>query len=43
MYTGGKLWNELPEFAQNFTIIESFKRNDKMYKLVVNSWQNRYT
>ena len=22
MYLGGKLWNELPEFVQNFTNIE---------------------
>ena len=43
MYMGGKLWNELPEFVQNSSNIESFKRNCRMYKLVINSWPNRYT
>ena len=43
MYMGGKLWNELPEFVQNSRNIESFKRNYRMYKLVINSWPNRYT
>ena len=38
----GKLRNELPEFVQNSTNNESFKRNYKMYKLVIISWQNRY-
>ena len=43
MYLGCKLWNELPESVQNSTNTESFTRNYKMYKLVINSWQNRYT
>ena len=43
MYMGGKLWNELPEFVQNSRNIEWFKRNYRMYKLVINSWPNRYT
>ena len=43
MYMGGKLWNELPEFVQNAKHIESFKRNHRMYKLVIDSWPNRYT
>ena len=43
VYMGGKLWNELPEFVQNSRNIESFKRNYRMYKLVINSWPNRYT
>ena len=43
MYMGGKLWNELPEFVQNSRNIESFKRNYRMYKLIINSWPNRYT
>ena len=37
VYMGGKLWNELPESVQNSTNIESFKRDYKMYKLVINS------
>ena len=32
MYMGGKLWNDLPEFVQNSTNIESFKDNYRMYK-----------
>ena len=43
MYMGGKLWNELPEFVQNSRNIESFKRNYRMYKVVINSWPNRHT
>ena len=43
MYMGGKPWNELPEFVQNSRNIESFKRNYRMYKPVINSWPNRYT
>ena len=38
MYMGGKLWNDLPEFVQNSANIESFKRNYKMSKLLINSW-----
>ena len=38
MYMGGKLWNDLPEFVQHSTNIESFKQNYKMYKLIINSW-----
>ena len=38
MYMGGKLWNDLPEFVQNSTNIESFKHNYKMSKLLINSW-----
>ena len=38
MYMGGKLWNDLPEFVQNSAHIESFKRNYKMYKLLISSW-----
>ena len=37
MYMGGKLWNDLPEFVQNSANIESFKRNYKMSKLLINS------
>ena len=37
MYIGGKLWNDLPEFVQNSANIESFKRNYKMYKLLISS------
>ena len=43
MYMGGKLWNERPEFVQFSRNIESFKRNYRMYKLVINWWLNRYT
>ena len=32
MYMGGKLWNDLPEFVQNSTNIDSFKYNYKLYK-----------
>ena len=38
MYMGGKLWNDLPEFVQHSTSIESFMQNYKMYKLIINSW-----
>ena len=38
MYMGGKLWNELPKFVQNSANIESFKRNYKMSKLLINAW-----
>ena len=38
MYMGGKLWNDLPEFVQNSANIESFKRNYKMSKLLMNYW-----
>ena len=37
MYMGGKLWNDLSEFVQNSANIESFKRNYKMSKLLINS------
>ena len=42
MYMGGKLWNDLPEFVQNSTIIESFKHNYRMYKFITSSGQNRH-
>ena len=42
MYMGGKLWNDLPEFVQNSTNIESFKHNYRMYKRITSSWQNRH-
>ena len=38
MYMVGKLWNDLPEFVQYSTSIESFKQNYKMYKLIISSW-----
>ena len=38
MYMGVKLWNDLPEFVQHSTSIESFKQNYKMYKLIISSW-----
>ena len=38
MYMRGKLWNDFPEFGQNSTDIESFKRNCKMHKRVISSW-----
>ena len=41
-YMGGKLWNDLSEFVQNSTNIESFKHNYRMYKRITNSWQNRH-
>ena len=34
MYMGGKLWNDLPEFVQNSTNIESFKHNYRVYKRI---------
>ena len=37
MYMGGKLWNDLPEFVQNSSDIESFKRNYKMHKQIIRS------
>ena len=37
MYMGGKLWNDLPEFIQNSTNIESFKHNYRMYKRFTSS------
>ena len=40
MYMGGNLWNDLPEFIQNSTNIESFKHNYRMYKRITSSWQN---
>ena len=42
MYMVGKLWNDLPEFVQNSTNIESFKHNYRMYKRITSSWQNRH-
>ena len=42
MYIGGKLWNDLPEFVQNSTNIESFKHNYRMYKRITSSWQDRH-
>ena len=38
MNMGGKLWNDLPEFVQHSTSIESFEQNYKMYKLIISSW-----
>ena len=38
MYMGVKLWNDLPEYVQHSTSIESFKQNYKMYKLIISSW-----
>ena len=38
MYMGGKLRNDLPEFVQNSSDIESFKRNYKMHKRIISSW-----
>ena len=38
MYIGDKLWNDLPEFVRHSTIIESFKQNYKMYKLIISAW-----
>ena len=32
LYSGGKLWNELPNFVKNSTNIEAFKRNYRIYK-----------
>ena len=32
LYSGGKLWNELPDFVKNSTNIETFKRNYIIYK-----------
>ena len=32
LYSGGKLWNELPDFVKNSTNIETFKRNYRIYK-----------
>ena len=32
IYSGGKLWNELPDFVKNSTNIEIFKRNHSIYK-----------
>ena len=37
MYMGGKLWNDLPEFVQQFPSIELFKQNYKIYKLLISS------
>ena len=37
MYMFGKLWNDLPEFVQHSTSIESFKQNYKMYKTIISS------
>ena len=42
MYMGGKLWNDLPEFIQNSTNIESFEHNYKFYKRITGPWQNRH-
>ena len=33
MYMGGKLWNDLPEFVQNSTNIDSFKHNYRVYNV----------
>ena len=30
-YSGGKFWNELPDFVKNSTNIETFKRNYRIY------------
>ena len=32
LYSGGKLWNELPDFVKNTTNIETFKRNYRIFK-----------
>ena len=32
LYSGGKLWNELPDFVKNYTNIEAYKRNYRIYK-----------
>ena len=32
LYSGGKLWNELPDFVKNSTNIETFKRHYRFYK-----------
>ena len=32
LYSGGKLWNKLPDFVKNSTNIETFKRNYRIYK-----------
>ena len=32
LHSGGKLWNELPDFVKNSTNIETFKRNYRIYK-----------
>ena len=34
LYLGGKLWNELSDFVKNFTNIETFKRNYRIYKIL---------
>ena len=38
MYMGGQLWNDLPEFVQNSTDVESFTPNYTMHKLIISSW-----
>ena len=37
-YMGAKLWNDRPEFVQNSANIESFKRNYKMSKSLIDTW-----
>ena len=37
MYMGGRLWNDLPEFVQNSSDIEPFKRYYKMHKRIISS------
>ena len=32
---GGKLWDDLPELVQKNGNIESFKRHNKIYKLLI--------
>ena len=38
LYSGGKLWNELPDFVKNSTNIEVFKRNYRIYKSLNIAW-----
>ena len=37
MGMGGKLSNDLPEFAQQYPSIESFKQNYEIYQLIISS------
>ena len=32
LYSDGKLWNDLPDFVENSTNIENFKRYYRVYK-----------
>ena len=42
IYIGGKPWNDFPEFVKQSTNIELFKRNYKIYKLIIGSWLIRH-